>query len=271
MEKLSGHKTFEQFLETDKYYLENFIKISGLYCYITKKFRGKEKAAEKQLLLNSLEKIIRESIYFYDRIRINDLRLLNKIAHSNKTDIKLLSTSIDSSKLSNEDIIKLNESNKEKDRKIENLEREVKKANKELFKFTSPEKENENAVDIYLRLIKKIDFIQTYEALEIASGRKISSSTWQRKFTRDIGFLDTLQNETEKLINRTSIELKKKFYTEVHIYIGNTYDNLLIQKFDEKILKKVYFDKKTGKELSFIDYITNRMQYDDFEKTKKYS
>jgi hypothetical protein len=99
MVKQNGKIAFEQFLKTDKYYLENFIKISGLYCYIVKKFKGKEKKAEKQSLLNSLEKIIKNGLYFYEQIRINDLKLLNKIAHSDKTDIRLLSTSIDPSKL----------------------------------------------------------------------------------------------------------------------------------------------------------------------------
>jgi hypothetical protein len=263
----NGKTAFEQFRNADKHYLENFIKISGLYCYLTKKFKGKE----KQLLLNRIEKIIKNGIYFYERSRINDLRLLNKISKSDKTDIRLLSTSIDPTKLSPEDIIKLYESKEEKEREYENLKKALIKTKKDLSKFTSPEQEKENAVEIYLRLIKKIKFIPTYEALELASGNKISSSTWQRKFTGDIGFLDTLQNEIEKLINRSSIKLRKKFYTDVYVYIGNTYDNLLFQKFDEKILKKVYIDEETGNELSFIDYITNRKQFDDFVKTNKYS
>jgi len=269
MVKQNGKIAFEQFLKTDKYYLENFIKISGLYCYIAKRLKGKVKKTEKQSLLNGLEKIIKNGLYFYDRIRINDLKLLNKIAHSDKTDIRLLSTSIDPSKFTLEDITKLLESNKEKDREIESLKKLNNKTIKDLNKFISTKKENENAVDIYLRLIKKIDFIPTYENLEKASYKKISSSNWQRKFTQDISFLNVLQREFEKLINRTSIESKKMFYTEIYIKISNTYDELLIQEFNTKILSKILIDKNTGKEISFLEYITDHIQYNDFFKINK--
>jgi hypothetical protein len=59
------------------------------------------------------------------------------------------------------------------------------------------------------------------------------------------------------------------FYQDIYNYIGNIYDELLFKEFEYRNISKKIKNEKDGSEITFFEYLLDRMQYDDFSKSNE--
>lgn len=203
--------------------------------------------------------------------KLNTFKQLTLSGHihqlSNKSEAKqqkhyiaLLSyTNGDTRNINNIDVDQILKDNSRLEKENKELGKKIKELSGNLKKFLSPPELKKNDVKIYIRVLKNSKKIPTYEALELASNKTVSKSTWDRRL-KSIPFLSQLISEIDKLIKRTKDEERRNFYLEDRIRLNDIFDEKLTQDFEnKKTNSKIRFED--GKEKDILENIPDTRYY----------
>lgn len=270
MEAISRNEFFDKFFAVDKLIRKNIINLAGLYCSDAGLKDSKE---QKTSVFN--DDIIRILIpvlenYSHLNNRVNNL-FPNVPTKESGGYILLSYVDLDFTKCTPENFEKLKVIFKEKDKINKRLEKEVIKLHKENRKFKNPKEKNETCIQIFMRHLKTVNKIPTYESLQVASDNRISKSSWARHLNTST-FLSALLDEIGKLINRTKDNNKAEFYRSVYLKLDNTFTKIQTEKLVLKINNKKLKSKHSeGENIEMLDHVLALKAKEDFESENSYN
>ena len=146
----------------------------------------------------------------------------------------------------------------------------IRRQDKELKIFKSDRQKQTEAVDIYIHLLKNSEKLPNLKALELASHKTYSKSSWHR-YLKDLKFLTPLVYKVLNLIKMTKDPIKRTLYEECITTLYKSLNKLAKREtiFNPEILGGP-IRNNYGKERDVVEHATDSIQFKNFNDRNGY-